>query len=322
MEDNNPVLRPEEDVAESQEPGWGSLGLHTYIKITIIAGIVVSLYYTSIYSTIHRWVSDSSWSHGFLIPFFSLYFLNQNKKDILALKTKASYIGLVSLILCCIVFYPIILFRMKFAYAQQLIIIPTIGSVILFWGGWKLVRYTWLPVVFLIFAMPLPAGIYNEITIPMRQLAALVATGLLNLISGLEATVSGVVIEVVYNGVKLEPALDVAEACSGMRLLMAFLALGVAMAYLHYRPVWQRLILLSSTIPIAILSNVVRVTITGFIYIFWDPKYAQGIYHDMLGMVMLPLAFSLYGILAWFMANLFTEEKAESGEDVIIRRKG
>ena len=87
---------------------------------------------------------------------------------------------------------------MKFAYAQQLIIIPTIGSVILFWGGWKLVRYTWLPVVFLIFAMPLPAGIYNEITIPMRQLAALVATGLLNLISGLEATVSGVVIEVVW----------------------------------------------------------------------------------------------------------------------------
>ena len=147
------------------------------------------------------------------------------------------------------------------------------------------------------------------------------ATALLNLVSGLEASAGGVVIDVVYKGVRLEPALDVAEACSGMRLLMAFLALGVAMAYLHYRPMWQRLILLASTIPIAIFSNVVRVTITGFIYILWDPKYAQGIYHDMLGMVMLPLAFSLYGLLAWFMANLITEEKTKSEDDIIVRKQ-
>ena len=66
-----------------------------------------------------------------------------------------------------------------------------------------------------------------------------------------DATTSGVVIEIVYKGQRLEPALDVAEACSGMRLLMAFLALGVAMAYLHERPLWQRAVLLISTVPIA-----------------------------------------------------------------------
>ena len=113
----------------------------------------------------------------------------------------------------------------------------------------------------------------------------------------LSASVSGVVIDVIYKGVKMEPALDVAEACSGMRLLMAFMALGVAMAYLHYRPMWQRLILLSSTIPIAIFCNVIRVTVTGFIYILCDPRYAQGVWHDLLGMLMLPLAFGLYGCL-------------------------
>ena len=111
----------------------------------------------------------------------------------------------------------------------------------------------------------------------------------------LEATASGVVIDVVYKGIQIEPPMDVAEACSGMRLLMAFLALGVAMAYLHYRPFWQRIVLLLSTIPIAILCNIIRVTITGFIYVLISPKYAQGIYHDMLGMAMLPLAFGLYG---------------------------
>jgi exosortase len=126
---------------------------------------------------------------------------------------------------------------------------------------------------------------------------------------------------VVYKGQPLEPALNVAEACSGMRLLMAFLALGVAMAYLHYRPAWQRIILLASTIPIAILCNIVRVTVTGFIYVLIHPKYTQGIYHDMLGLGMLPLAFALYGFLAWFMASLFVEESEAVSEDIIVRRK-
>lgn len=321
MEDNNPVLTSEDGVVEPQERSWWSLGIHNYIKITIIAALVIQLYYTSVYSIVHRWVTDSSWSHGFLIPFFSLYLLNQNKKGLLSLDFKRNYLGLAGLILCCIVLYPMVLFRLKVGYAQHLIIIPTIGSVILFCGGWKLLKYSWLPIIFLIFAIPLPGSIYNDITIPMRKFAALMATGILNLVKDMDAVASGVVIDVVYKGVRLEPALDVAEACSGMRLLMAFVALGVAMAYLHYRPVWQRLVLLGSTVPIAILCNVVRVTVTGFIYILWDPMYAQGVYHDMLGMLMLPLAFTMYWFLAWFMENLFGEEKTASTEDVIIRRQ-
>jgi len=191
--------------------------------------------------------------------------------------------------------------------------IATLGAIVLFLGGWRLVKYTWLPIAFLIFAVPLPRRYYVSLTMPMRHLAASVATALLNLVSGMEATVSGVVIDVIYKGQRLEPSLNVAEACSGMRLLMAFLALGVAMAYLHYRPMWQRLVLLGSTIPIAIFCNIVRVTITGFIYVLVHPKYTQGIYHDTLGLAMLPLAFGLYGFLAWFMSSLFIEE------DIVVR---
>jgi len=158
---------------------------------------------------------------------------------------------------------------------------------------------------------------------PIRHLAAAVASALLNLVSGMEATVSGVVIDVIYKGQHLEPALNVAEACSGMRLLMAFLALGVAMAYLHHRPLWQRFVLLVSTIPIAIFCNIVRVTVTGFIYVLIHPKYTQGIYHDTLGLAMLPLAFGLYGLLAWFMSILFIEE-TDVGQpaDIVVRSSG
>ncbi len=142
----------------------------------------------------------------------------------------------------------------------------------------------------------------------------------MNLVPELEATASGVVIDVFYKDQHLEPALNVAEACSGMRLLMAFLALGVAMAYLHYRPMWQRIVLLVSTIPIAIFCNIVRVTVTGFIYILIHPKYTQGIYHDTLGLLMLPLAFGLYGFLAWFISSLFIDETSVVTEDVVVRK--
>jgi exosortase len=193
----------------------------------------------------------------------------------------------------------------------------------LFLGGWGLVKYTWLPICYLVFAVPLPERYYVSLTIPMRQWAATVAAFLLNLVNDLEATASGVVVDVIYKGQRLEPPLDVAEACSGMRLLMAFLALGVAMAYLHYRPIWQRIVLLASTIPIAVFCNIVRVTVTGFIYVMIHPRYAQGIYHDMLGMAMLPLAFGLYGLLAQFMSSLFVEEGSlgAPAEDVVVRKR-
>ena len=88
----------------------------------------------------------------------------------------------------------------------------------------------------------------------------------------------------------------------------------MTMSKLRYDPV-------KDFVPIAILCNIVRVTATGFLHVLVDPKYTQGIYHDMLGLAMLPLAFGLYGLLAWFMASLFVEEDEEAGNDVIVRRR-
>lgn len=298
---------------------WRELGIHRCIRILIIGGLFWYLFHREIDDIVYRWVTDSSWSHGFLIPLFSLYFVGQHKKEILNLQTKPNYLGLLFLV-CAILFYIFnIVSSSGWAYFRSLSMIAALGSVILLLGGWHLIRYTWLPVVYLIFAVPLPGRVYRGITIPMRQWAATAAAGLLNLVSGMEATARGVVIDVIYKGKELEPSLDVAEACSGMRLLMAFLALGVAMAYLHYRPAWQRIILLISTIPIAIICNIVRVTATGFIYVLIHPKYTQGIYHDALGMAMLPLAFGLYGFLAWFMSSLFINEDEAVREDIVVR---
>jgi exosortase len=308
----------------AQKQYWSRLGLHNYIKMLIIGMLFYYLFRVEIRTIINRWLTDSSWSHGFLIPMFSLYFINQHKEEILRSvqknELKPSYTGLFFLI-CSVLFYPFNIVQLQYGYLRPIGMIAMLGAIVLFLGGRRLVKYTWLPIAFLIFAVPLPRRYYVSLTMPMRHLAASVATALLNLLGGMEATVNGVVIDVIYKGQQLDPSLNVAEACSGMRLLMAFLALGVAMAYLHKRPLWQRLVLLASTIPIAIFCNIVRVTVTGFIYVLIHPKYTQGIYHDTLGLIMLPLAFGLYGFLAWFMSSLFIEGSDIISEDIIVQRQ-
>lgn len=305
-----------------EKTSWKQLQIHQYIKILVIGILFFIFYYNQIYhSLLHKWISDPSWSHGFIIPLFSLYFLNQKKKEILSVKPQTNYWGYLIIILS-FVFYALNVIQIKIGTLYIALIIPTLLGIVLFLCGWQMIKYTWLPIVFLFFAIPIPDRLYKAITIPMRIWASSISSALLNLVPNIDAASNGVVIDIVYKGVPLEPSLDVAEACSGMRLLMAFVALGVAMAYLHKRHWIQRIVLLISTVPIAILCNIVRVTITAFIYVLIDPKYAQGIYHDMLGMAMLPMAFFFYGALAWFMSSLFVEETQEAvKEDVIIIRK-
>jgi exosortase len=306
--------------SQLQKERWRELPTHVYVKILVIGVLFVLLFRSEIDDIVNRWVTDSSWSHGFLIPLFSLYLIDQHKQEILNLQTRVNYLGLL-LLICGILFHPFNIVHLQYGYLRPMVMIATLGAIVLFLGGWCLVKYTWLPIAFLIFAVPLPQRYYNGLTIPMRRWAAAVASGLLDLVPELEASATGVVIDVFYRGQSLEPALDVAEACSGMRLLLAFMALGVAMAYLHERQLWQRLVLVASTVPIAVLCNIVRVTATGFIHILIHPKYAQGIYHDVLGMAMLPLAFGLYGLLALFMSNLFVDESEAGAEDIVIRKR-
>jgi exosortase len=310
-----------QETASAPKEQWQQLGAHSFIRIGIIAALLYWLFHKEIGGIVSQWLTDPSWSHGFIIPLFSLYFLNQSKQEILNIRTKPNYLGLV-LLAGVILFYVFnTITPAGYGYFRQISAVGALLGVVFFLGGWGLLKYTWLPVLYLFFAIPLPDEILRSATIPMRLWAASASTAIFNLIPHLDANANGVVIEIIYKGKALEPPLDVAEACSGMRLLMTFVALGVAMAYLHYRPAWQRLVLLVSTIPIAIFCNILRVTITGLIYVMGYPQFAQGIYHDMLGMLMLLPAFGLYGALAWFMSNLFVDADEVKTQDVIIRHR-
>ena len=193
-----PIKR--EDAKLCVKEHWSEIGLQNYIKIVILVSLFWLVFYREINNLVYSWISDKNWSHGFLIPFFSLYFINQRKNEILNLEMKPSYFGLPLLIISILFYIFNIVSPSGWAYFRSLSMLAAIGAIVIFLGGVRLLKITWLPIAFLIFAVPLPDRIYRSLTNPMRQWAASAAAALLNLVGGVEASARGAILDIIYKG--------------------------------------------------------------------------------------------------------------------------
>lgn len=285
----------------------GHITLVGAVQIATVAALLLAVFWGPVRNVlIYKWSNDANWSHGWLIPLFSLYFLHMRRDEIAATPRKTCYWGLLVLVASLAVYFAFLLVWPR-SYPRAAALVPSIFGVTLLMGGWALIRIVWFPIAFLLLGVPLPDGLYFEITWPLRQAASFIATAALPLIPGVETELGGrTVIDFYYQGRK--GSLNVAEACSGMRLIMAFVTLGAVMAYLGDRPLWQRGMLVVFCIPIAIACNSLRVFITGVLYVTDLTDYARGTPHALLGIAMLPIAMGLYAVVGYVMSHLFIEE--------------
>ncbi len=185
--------------------------------------------------------------------------------------------------------------------------VVTLFGLVLMLCGWGVMRVAWFPIAFLICAIPWPGLVYSKVAWPLQQLAANVAVGVMNLL-GVDSSASGTKIFISNGPFKPQHALDVAEACAGLRSLMTFISVAIAIAFLSVRPFWQRIIISLSAIPIAIFCNVMRVAGTGLLYRYGGPDWAEGFTHQFVGLVMLVPAFFLILMVGWILDHLFVEE--------------
>ncbi len=291
------------------------IGPRGLVQIAILGGLLLAVYWVSLsVSVIYRWQHDADWSHGWLVPLFSLYFLNAHRDELASAERRPSYVGLVVVLLLLGVYFWTLWVR-PISYARPLCFVATILGLTLFLGGWRVLRVAWFPIVFLVLAIPLPQALYVDMTLPLRKIASVVAAQFLGMIPDLQTQVSGVVIDYRYRGVP--GALNVEQACSGMRLTMAFVTLGVAMAYLGDRPIWQRAVMVICCVPIATACNIIRVTTTGILYVFRDQPLGQSLHfeslahgtpHALLGLAMLPIALGLFALVGWVLSNLWVDD--------------
>ena len=282
--------------------GWA-----TIVQVAVLVVLLGIAYRAQINSLMHQWSTDGNWSHGWLVPVFSLYFLFIHRDELARTPIRPNYLGLVVMLLSLLGLYYFSLKR--FGYPQPLSIIPCLMGLALFLGGWSILRRVWFPIVFLACAIPIPADRYFELTVPLRRLASVVSGFLLGMFPGVETEVQGVIIDYTHfsaDGNITPGHLNVEEACSGMRLMMSFCSLGLAMAYLGQRPTWQRLVMGASCVPIAVFCNMVRVSATGVIHLY-APHWSEGTPHVLLGLLMLPLALGLFWFLGYVLKHLFVE---------------
>jgi exosortase len=190
-------------------------------------------------------------------------------------------------------------------------VIALFGAVLLM-CGWNVMRIAWFPIAFLVCALPWPPLIYSKVAMPLQELAAKVAVGTLNIV-GIEAIQGGTKIFMPRPPLP-DRILNVAEACAGMRSLMTFISVGAAVGFLSNRPLWQRILLTVSAIPIAIFCNVMRVAGQGILDRLWSEKFAEGFAHQFVGLVMLMPAFFLILGVGWLLDQIFVEEdESEAG---------
>ena len=159
--------------------------------------------------------------------------------------------------------------------------------------------------LFLFLMVPLPGRIHNLISGPLQKLATTGAVFCLELI-GITVAREGNII--VLND---RVPVAVAEACSGLRMLTAFVVVASVLAYIVNRPRWQKVVLLCSSVVVAIVCNLIRLVVTAGLFLYTSSAAAERFFHDFAGWTMMPLAILLLLGELWIMAQLVVDEPGE-----------
>ena len=188
----------------------------------------------------------------------------------------------------------------SFVTFDNLSIVPTLAGVLWIVGGWRVFVWAGPAVGFLVFMVPWPMFMTRTILEPLQKFASVCSVFSLQTF-GLDVYREGTVI------ILESERMNVVGACSGLRMATIFVALTVAVVLITSRPWWERVVILTSAVPIAIVVNVIRIIITGLCYQY-QPEgsdLAGVIFHDIAGYVMMPIALGLLYLECVILANLF-----------------
>lgn len=245
--------------------------------------LLAALYYPVLYSMVRDWYRDDDMGHGFFVPVVSAWMIWQQREKLLSASYRPSLWGLV-----IVATGGLFLVLGTLAVEQTVMrgsFLIALWGVVASLGGIRLLRDLAFPLSLLVFMIPLPAVIYNQITFPLQLFASQVAETVLTLM-GIPVLREGNILELPSQ------RLSVVEACSGIRSLMSLTYLSLIYGYFFDSRIWVRAVLLLLTPAIAILVNAVRVTLTGLLSEY-DPELAQGFFHSMEGWLMFLLALLL-----------------------------
>ncbi len=249
------------------------------------------------------------WGHAYIIPLISGYMIWLKRDDLRAAPKFTFWPGL-TVVLSGIAAYFFFLIGISNHLGQGLSVILTIAGLVIFLLGPEAFRLTFVPLAYLVFAITLPEQVMNQITFQLKLLASAGAGVLLTLLApiwGYSITVEGNTITLLYKAASIP--LNVADACSGMRMVVAFFALGAAVAVFACKHWWQRIALLLMATPVALFMNIIRVGVLGIASLY-DPALASGDAHMLIGTLLLIPGLGLFLGVVWILNKIVLEPSA------------
>jgi exosortase len=277
----------------------------------LVLGLAYAPNFRDLYSI---WDDDPNYSHGKLVIPIALFILWRRLSDTSAepppTAMPAPWWGWV--FLTAVLAVRAIAYEWNSRWLETATLLPAIACLTWTFGSWPLLRRIWPAIIFLVFLLPLPPVVNDLIALPLQGFAASGSCFLLQL-SGFWAIQAGNVIHLTTPHGQIP--LDVALACNGLRMLMTMAATITATIILIPLPTWKRIALLVSTVPIALLSNIIRIVATGWCYYMVTGPTAKQWAHDVSGLLMMPLALILVGLELQLLSWLVPEKTAEDDAD-------
>jgi len=278
LRDGPTVTRQTTDGADIQlrAPEWDwnrLLTPHVVFLMLPVVGLLVVAYAYPLMRWEAIWRNNAAWSHGYLIPLLAVVVAHFRLKERPPARIEPCIWGLALILVGAVL--RLWSRTMMYGYPGEITFLPVVAGIVVLVLGWDVLKAVWVSVVYLGLMIPWNVKYYEGIALPLQRMAALTADRVLG-VFGYERVAPDVLAqwlsmhgdETVWfvsrnvNVLNLASGpLTVAEACSGLHLLFAFVALGVLMAFMYRRPLWERVLIMASSIPIAVLCNVIRVTL-------------------------------------------------------------
>jgi exosortase len=258
------------------------------------------------------WTTDPNYSHGFLVIPIALLILWLRRDSLDRTQLAPNRLGWV--LLGLVIVLRAMMYEWNEQWFEDATIPLAVGSLVLAFGGWPLVRWSLPAIIFMGFMFPLPHRFNVLLANPLQHLATIGSCDLLQTL-GLPVLAEGNVIIIGAN------RLEIARACNGLSMLLSFLTLITAAAILVNRPIWERIILLVSAIPVALVVNILRISITGLCFHFYGTDEILGLPHDWAGYMMMPIALVFVllelRILSWLVIEKIDDEPSATFGPVV-----
>jgi len=247
-----------------------------WLLLLIISVVAAFLFNEGIGATIASW-SREEYSHGYLLPAIAGFFIWQKRNDLAQLPNDGSWLGFV-----VVLFGVLMLFAGELGtlyIIEQYAVVVTLYGVALAFLGWPRFRLVFPALLLLLFTVPLPSFLYNNLSQSLQLLSSEIGVQVIRLF-GVSVFLEGNVIDL--GDFKLQ----VVEACSGLRYLFPLMALGYIAAYMFKGAWWKRALIFLSTIPVTVLMNSFRIGVIGVLVDRWGQAMAEGFLHDFEGWII------------------------------------